>query len=108
MAHWRFRQISDGLNMRNPTVVRPQRLRKNHVYHVKLRPKAWSDIKSLILDPLIEELLEKKLDMPRVIIYCNDYQLSLHSRAYHYIMEQLGPDAYVPGTDLNNVLQLLW
>lgn len=31
------------------------------------------------------------LQAPRTLMFCNDFQLKMHSRAFHYIVDALGP-----------------
>ena len=44
--------------------------------------------------PLLEELRQNKIKMPRVIIYCKS--LNLCSSLYFFFLSNLGPESYYP------------
>ena len=98
MALWVYNLIIPVLDMTTHTLVRPILKQSNHFFEARPRPKTWEQVCSQILDPIIRELRAKGRSCPRTLIYCNDFELKMHSQAHHYITQQLGGDAWIGST----------
>jgi superfamily II DNA helicase RecQ len=93
MPKWHYDIITEKLGLEDCIMCRVPQARTNHYFEVHTRPGTWDEICRDILDPLVVELRDCRESTPRILIYCNDFQLQMHADIYSYLTQQLGPAA---------------
>lgn len=85
--------ILDSLRLENAVVIEANPDRSNIFYESKLRPSSGEDKLDVILAPLADEVMEKKIDMPLTIVYGT---LATCADAFLFFSQRLGKEQYFP------------
>ena len=85
--------IKDSLKLNEAVVIQANPDRENIFYESKVRPSGGEERVTAVLEPLANELLEKKIRMPLTIVYGN---LATCSDAFLYFSQFLAKSQYYP------------
>ena len=92
-THCRKREICDSLGLINPSIIEVNPDRRNIYFAAEKRPNRGDDKLDKILNPLVDELRQKKIEAPKTLIYGS---MEIIGECYMYFSKQLGMMQYYP------------